>query len=291
MADPSLPDPDLDTFAGSGAAYGPVVDQSAVPAALKNAAKGVLKKPRDATFLKTRGGKVFGVAAAGNGRSLDVDKTVARIVAALEARAAGTPEAAPVKVATTKVAPEVSTEEATAKAPLVSRIGTWTTYYQAGPRNGNSANIVIPARRLSGQVSAPARPSSSGGPWARSASGPATGWAPRSSVAGPSRTARWPAASRRVDHAVQRRRARRPGVLSRRPHYYYISRYPLGLDATVSDAITMRFRNDPSTRSSSRPPPRAASSGSTCGASPTVGRWPGPSRRSATGCPAGLRPS
>ena len=33
-------------------------------------------------------------------------------------------------------------------------------------------------------------------------------------------------------------------ILSRRPHYYYISRYPLGLDATVSDAITMRFRND-----------------------------------------------
>ena len=38
-------------------------------------------------------------------------------------------------------------------------------------------------------------------------------------------------------------------MLSRRPHFYYISRYPLGLDATVfisagGGATTMSFRND-----------------------------------------------
>ena len=31
---------------------------------------------------------------------------------------------------------------------------------------------------------------------------------------------------------------------ARQPHWYYIKRYPLGLDATVSDSQTMRFRND-----------------------------------------------
>ena len=33
-------------------------------------------------------------------------------------------------------------------------------------------------------------------------------------------------------------------IVTRQPHWYYITRYPLGLDATVSDSQTMRFRND-----------------------------------------------
>jgi vancomycin resistance protein YoaR len=33
-------------------------------------------------------------------------------------------------------------------------------------------------------------------------------------------------------------------ILARQPHWYYITRYPLGLDATVSGSQTMRFRND-----------------------------------------------
>ena len=32
--------------------------------------------------------------------------------------------------------------------------------------------------------------------------------------------------------------------MSRAPHWYYITRYPLGLDATVSESQNMRFRND-----------------------------------------------
>jgi vancomycin resistance protein YoaR len=33
-------------------------------------------------------------------------------------------------------------------------------------------------------------------------------------------------------------------IVSRQPHWYYIKRYPLGLDATVSGSQSMRFRND-----------------------------------------------
>ena len=32
--------------------------------------------------------------------------------------------------------------------------------------------------------------------------------------------------------------------MTRSPHWYYITRYPLGLDATVSGSQSMRFRND-----------------------------------------------
>ena len=233
------------SFTGAGSAYGPVVDQAAIPAALKNAAKGVLKKPRDATFLKTRAGKVFGVAAAGNGRSLDVDRTVARIVAALEARAAGQSETKPVKVATSKVAPAVSTEEATESAPLVSRIGTWTTYYTAGPRNGNSANIVVPARRLDGQVVRPGQTFEFWGALGEVSF--RTGYRLGAAIIG-GRTVQDRALAGGICAVSTTlfNAAARAGleIVSRRPHYYYISRYPLGLDATVSDAITMRFRND-----------------------------------------------
>jgi vancomycin resistance protein YoaR len=233
------------SFSGTGASYGPVIDEAAIPAALKNAAKGVLRKPRDATFLKTRGGDVFGVAAAGDGRALDVDKTVGRILAALEARAAGTAEAAPVKLATAKVAPDVTTEEATASAPLVSRIGTWTTYYQAGPRNGNSANIVVPARRLDGQVVRPGQTFEFWGALGEVSF--RTGYRLGAAIIG-GRTVQDRALAGGICAVSTTlfNAAARAGleILSRRPHYYYISRYPLGLDATVSDAITMRFRND-----------------------------------------------
>ena len=48
----------------------------------------------------------------------------------------------------------------------------------------------------------------------------------------------------RIDDAVQRRRPRRAAGRRAAAHWYYITRYPLGLDATVSDSQTMRFRND-----------------------------------------------
>ena len=35
-------------------------------------------------------------------------------------------------------------------------------------------------------------------------------------------------------------------IVTRSPHWYYITRYPLGLDATVSGSQSMRFRNDTS---------------------------------------------
>jgi vancomycin resistance protein YoaR len=144
-----------------------------------------------------------------------------------------------------KVAPAVSTEEATASAPLVSRIGTWTTYYTAGPRNGNSANIVVPARRLDGQVVRPGQTFEFWGALGEVSF--RTGYKLGAAIIG-GRTVQDRALAGGICAVSTTlfNAAARAGleILSRRPHYYYISRYPLGLDATVSDAITMRFRND-----------------------------------------------
>ena len=59
-----------------------------------------------------------------------------------------------------QVAPKLSTDEATKKAPLVLKMGSWTTYYTPSAHNGFAANITIPAHRLDG-IRRPARRSSS----------------------------------------------------------------------------------------------------------------------------------
>ena len=232
-------------FGGSGATYGPSVDPSEVPAALSKVRKAMLKKPREATFLKTRAGKVFGVRASASGRALDEEKVVAGILAALDARAAGAATGAPVKVPTMKVPPEYTTAEATTKAPLVVRIGTWTTYYTSSAHNGFSANISIPARKLNGVVIQPGQVLDF---W--KAIGEVSfraGYKLGGAIVG-GRTVEGRALAGGIcaTSTTLFNAAARGGleILARQPHWYYITRYPLGLDATVSQSQTMRFRND-----------------------------------------------
>ena len=232
-------------FGGVGAAYGPAIDPTEVPAALGKVRKDVAKKPREASFLKTRSGNVFGVRASAGGRALDQDKLVAGIVAALADRAAGIATGDPVKVPTMKVAPEFTTAEATESAPLLERIGTWTTRYTSSAHNGFSANITIPARVLDGVV---VRPGEVLDFW--KAIGEVSfrrGYRLGGAIVG-GRTVEGRALAGGIcaTSTTLFNAAARAGleILTRSPHWYYITRYPLGLDATVSDSQTMRFRND-----------------------------------------------
>ena len=232
-------------FGGAGAAYGPSVDPSEVPAALAKVRKAMLRRPREATFLKSRAGKVFGVRASASGRALDGEKVVAGIMAALDARAAGLATGEPVKVPTMKVPPEFTTAEATTKAPLVLRIGTWTTYYTSSAHNGFSANISIPARRLNGMVVQPGQVVDF---W--KAIGEVSfraGYKLGGAIVG-GRTVEGRALAGGIcaTSTTLFNAAARGGleILTRKPHWYAIDRYPLGLDATVSESQTMRFRND-----------------------------------------------
>ena len=233
------------SFAGAGATYGPVLDRLNVPAALKAVQKAVLTRPREAKFLKTRSGQIFGVAASSAGRALDVTATSKAIVAALEARAAGPVKTKPIKVKMMAVAPELTTSEATKRAPLVERVGTWTTYYQPGPGNGFSANISVPARRLDGLVIKPGQTFDFWGALGEISF--RTGYRMGNAIIG-GHTAEGRALAGGIcsTSTTLFNAAARAGldIVSRRPHWYYISRYPLGLDATVSETQNMRFRND-----------------------------------------------
>ena len=222
----------------------PQVDEAAIPDALRKIARKVSRKPVSAAYLKSKGGKVVGVAAGKNGRRLDVEATTAAIVAALEARAAGgTADTIAAKLAV--VEPKLTTAEAKKKAPVMVRLSSWKTYFPVGERNFWGANIWLPAKIIDGTV---LRPGQRFEWW--SALGPVTrarGFGLGGYIAGDHTDPTGAmgggmcSASTTLFNAALRAGL---DMGARDNHRYYINRYPLGLDATVSSAQTMSFTND-----------------------------------------------
>jgi vancomycin resistance protein YoaR len=233
------------TFTGEGAGYAPQVDPTGVPAVVRRFTRDLHRAPTEARYLRVRSGGVFGVTASRLGRALDVDATASRVVAALAARLDGSAADKAVKVKTMQVAPKLTTDEATRKAPLVLQMGTWTTRYVPSARNGFAANISIPAHRLDGVV---VQPGALFDFW--DAIGEVsfrTGYRLGAAIVG-GRTVEGRALAGGIcaTSTTLFNAAARAGlqIVTRSPHWYYIPRYPLGLDATVSGSQSMRFRND-----------------------------------------------
>jgi vancomycin resistance protein YoaR len=223
------------TFATIDGHYGPLLDTTNIGAALKPLTRDVARKPKDATFLLSKSGKIVGVTAASVGRSLDLDGSVAAVATALQARATsvGTLNDTVAAVVTTNQ-PKLTTDVAQKSAPLMRQISTWVTYYAPGAHNGNSANITIPAQAISGTVVAPGAKFSFWGSVGEVslAKGYKLGGAIINghSVEGKTIGGGICSTSTTLFNA-----ALRAGFLmgSRKNHYYYIARYPKGLDATV----------------------------------------------------------
>ena len=232
--------------------YVPVVAQDAAVPALTALAKAINRDPTDASFLMGRGNTVVGVVAGKDGRTLDVAGTSALVAQAVNARAADAAPAQPppVSMALTTVAPKLTTAQAQLTAPLMKQISTWTTYYQPGPSNGYGANITIPTRTIDGYVLAPGAVFDF---WqAIGVVSAATGYLPGGAIIdGKSEPTGALAGGICSCSTTLFNAAARAGleILSRVNHYYYIDRYPLGLDATVFESdsgsvTTMSFRND-----------------------------------------------
>lgn len=237
------------TFALAGdGGYGPVVLPDAPTEAIAALAKKIDRKARNASFLLSSGGSKVGVVAGRNGRALAVEATVALVVEAIAARGrigAGEPPPS-VEPAVAIVEPKLTTEEAKKAAPLMKRISTWTTYFYSGPSNGYSANIFIPARKINGYVVAPGAvfdfwkvvgvPTREQGYRDGGIIKNGRSW-PTGALAGgicSTSTTLFNAAARAGLE-----------IRARDNHAYYISRYPLGLDATVVlGSKTVAFKND-----------------------------------------------
>ncbi len=229
--------------------YVPIVEIASVKTGLRSIAAKILHKPVNAAFLLSKSGATFGVTASKDGRALDVDATALRLTTALIGRAS-TIETPAVEAAVVVTKPNLTTEEAQKAAPLMRRISTWTTYFPISERNHFGANIWLPAQFINGTVVGPGEVFDF--------------WR----VVGPITTARGFGKGGAIINGqtdpqgaigggicscstTMFNAALRGGMemLSRRAHFYYIDRYPLGLDATVfigadGSRTTMSWRND-----------------------------------------------
>jgi len=231
-------------FAWANGQYRPVIDRTQIPAALTKIAKAVSRPVLDAEFLRDKRGHIVGSKADRAGRKLDLAASSTAIATALEARIDAAAPAS-VKLPVALIAPKVTTAEAAKTAPLMSMVGSWTTYYQVAAHNGFGANITVPTRVLNGTVVAPGAVfdfcASLGEVSLRTGYKLGGAIVNGHSVEGKALAGGICAASTTLFNAALRGGFE---ILQRQPHWYYITRYPLGLDATVSGTQTMRFRND-----------------------------------------------
>jgi vancomycin resistance protein YoaR len=226
--------------------YKAQINSAAVRGAVATLAKQVDRKAVDASYTW---GATYAVVPSLTGRKLDQPATVTQLLAALDARASGAGSSADLKLSVAVTQPHFTTAAAQASVGNIVRIGTWTTYYFPGISNGFGANITIPAQALDAKVIAPGatfdfwrdigpitveRGYRYGGAIINGKSEPTGAFA--GGICSASTT---------MFNA-----ALRAGLQmgERWNHYYYISRYPVGLDATVfADAgrvWSMSYTND-----------------------------------------------
>jgi vancomycin resistance protein YoaR len=222
-----------------------VIERAPIAAAVANHALINDIPAQNASFKFEDGG--IAVVPSADGLATNIETTTDSIMAVLEDRAGG----APGGVATLtldSVPPTFTTAEATALAPQITKLGEWTTHYVPSPLNGEGVNIQIPTSIINGYVVEPG------------------GLFDYLSVIGPITSPPYTSGAAIVrGHTVMEgvlgggmcsssttifNAALRAGLdmRDRGNHAYYISRYPLGLDATVwiSNArrLTMSFVND-----------------------------------------------
>jgi len=170
-------------------------------------------------------------------------------MATLQARATDGTAPGSVELALGSVSPEFTTADAQAISQHVTKIGEWTTKYVSGPLNGGGVNIQIPTSIINGYVVEPGQ------------------LFDFLAVIGPITSPPYTAGAAIVHgHTVEDgvlgggmcscsttlfNAAMRAGldIHARRNHSYYITRYPVGLDATVwiasaNSKQTMSFVND-----------------------------------------------
>jgi vancomycin resistance protein YoaR len=225
------------------------LDESVLERVIATLADDVYVAPTEPRFLVAKSGTTVGFTSGKPGRALATAATTDLVSALIEARRDGAPDAR-LALATAPIPPKVSEEQAAQIASRMVRVSSWTTKYVVGERNGYGANITIPARIFNGTVLAPGEEFRF---WQRV--GPIT-WERGFRMGGVIEGGRTNptgalgggicAVSSTLFNAAVRAGYE---ILERHQHGYYISRYPLGLDATVSMSggrigQNMRFRND-----------------------------------------------
>ena len=228
--------------------YGMHIDQAGITASAQTLATAVARAPVEARIAVAEGGGLGGVIAGQDGRELDVPATESAVRKALQDRANGR-SVASLALPITITQPGLTTAEAEAALPQMQMISSWTTYYVPGDGNGYGANINIGAFDIDGRNLYP-------GEWFSfwDSIGPVTlerGYSYGGAIINGRSTAGVAlgggicSTSTTIFNAALRA-GLEMGI--RLNHFYYIDRYPDGLDATVSIigdwTQDMTFRND-----------------------------------------------
>jgi vancomycin resistance protein YoaR len=244
--------------------YGPMADPERMQHYLDQVAPQVETAPVEPTIVFNGSGAPTSVQGGSNGADVDVPATAQAIANYLDGLAQGRQLLFAVSGATKPVAPNLS--DTTLKS-LVD-IGSWTTTFYPDVSNGNGANIRVPAKNLNGQIVGPGQQFSFLG------------------AVGPIDIAHGFALGGVIEHGVSNHTgamgggicsasttvfnaAARAGLQidERHAHFYYINRYPQGLDATVYSngyqVWDMKWTND-------TPNPIIIVSGSTYGSKSTI---------------------
>lgn len=239
----------LDDSAGAGN-WQLVIERDPIHQFVSDYAMQTDVAPKNATFTFNDGGSVnVTVVPSADGRAANIDTTTDNIMAALQARAAGSSAPTSAELALAPVTPQFTTDDATAISGKVTKISEWTTKYIPSTLNGQGVNIQIPTSIINGYVVDPGQlfdflavigPITS--PPYTAGAAIVHGHTVLDGVLGGGMCS----CSTTLFNAAMRAGL---DIHARRNHAYYISRYPVGLDATVWIASaksrqTMSFVND-----------------------------------------------
>ncbi|HZM73479.1 MAG TPA: VanW family protein [Candidatus Polarisedimenticolia bacterium] len=226
----------------------PFVNRAGPEASLNAFAPQIAAKPVEPQFV-VDGKAVVGIIPGKDGAALDTSQSSTRVLQLLAARSNGS-EVGTSWVVVNAVKPKLSDQEAASAAPRMTLISSWTTWFPYGINNNYGANIWIPARDIDGTVLAPGETFDF---WKRI--GPITierGYGLGGAIInGHSEPQGALAGGICSNSTTLFNTALRAGLEmgARKNHYYYIDRYPIGLDATVfksgsGSTQTMSFTND-----------------------------------------------
>jgi vancomycin resistance protein YoaR len=224
------------------------VDQAAAQKTVEALAPKVYRAPVNAELLSA-GTTVVGYRPSQTGRALDTEATLSNVLAALET-APPAKGLKPVNLVFRSLVPDFTDAEARSMVGPLVRLSAWTVPYVPSERNFYGANIKIPTATIDGYV---LKPGESFAFWkaigeVSRARGYGDGGVirdgrtyPTGALAGGICSCSTTLFNAAVRAGLQ--------ILERHNHYYYIDRYPVGLDATVLKSSggavqDMRFRND-----------------------------------------------
>ena len=225
--------------------YGPAVDPNLVQAYVASLSSKVGSRAVEPSVVYGSAGTPSGLKGGRNGIGLDVAADSRTIEAYLAGLGSGTSQTAVVTMATVQVSPQISLDSLTGMAI----IGSWTTTFYPDVSNGNGANIRVPAALLNGLVVAPGQQFSF--LQAVSPIDTAHGFA-MGGVIVHGKSDHTGAIGGGICSAstTMFNAAARAGLQidERHAHSYYITRYPVGLDATVYSngysAMDLKWTND-----------------------------------------------